>query len=182
MCVVVWQIMKINYYREWLYITHCLELNTNHPYLMHIFSVPLHHSWSFGVLLWEIFTLGSSPFPMVDPASISTLIRSGVRNPKPKLAPTDVYALMCACWEWDSRKRPAFSELRQWLESFERNLRPQRDNLIYSNLPTPTSSLSIFCRNGRFEEPRTLLQSGTSGIRSSLGSSTSTHYAEIKTA
>lgn len=139
--------------------------------------------WSFGVLLWEIFTFGSSPFPMVDPASISTLIRSGVRNPKPKFAPTYVYALMCACWEWDSRKRPSFSELRHWLESFERNLRPQCDDVINSNLPTPKSSLSIFCGDGRFEEPRTfLLRSGTGGIQSSLDSSASTHYAEIKTA
>ncbi|CAH8499122.1 unnamed protein product [Heterobilharzia americana] len=72
--------------------------------------------WSFGVLLWEIFTLGSTPFPNVDPKEVTNLILSGVRNQKPELASNEIYMIMCYCWEINPTKRLSFGELVNLLE------------------------------------------------------------------
>ncbi|CAH8840693.1 unnamed protein product [Trichobilharzia szidati] len=72
--------------------------------------------WSFGVLLWEIFTLGSTPFPNIEITEIVRLIPSGVRNPKPVLASNEIYELMCNCWKVKPAERLSFTELVGLLE------------------------------------------------------------------
>uniref|UniRef100_A0A5K4ETQ3 Tyrosine kinase n=1 Tax=Schistosoma mansoni TaxID=6183 RepID=A0A5K4ETQ3_SCHMA len=72
--------------------------------------------WSFGILLWEIFTLGSSPYPNINMTEIIQSIQSGVRNEKPLLASNTIYQIMCNCWQIDPKKRLSFSELVNLLE------------------------------------------------------------------
>lgn len=73
-------------------------------------------SWSFGILLWEIFTLGSSPYPNINVTGIIHSIQSGVRNEKPLLASNTIYQIMCNCWQFDPKERLSFSELVNLLE------------------------------------------------------------------
>lgn len=87
------------------------------------FSSTLHfflcRSWSFGVLLWEIFTLGGSPLQGIDPVTVASLVCSGRQNPKPELASREVYALMQACWSIRAAERPSFDELFNHLYQLE---------------------------------------------------------------
>ena len=43
-------------------------------------------SWSFGMLLWEIFTLGQWPYDRLEGSKLERAIKEGERPPKPELA------------------------------------------------------------------------------------------------
>lgn len=72
--------------------------------------------WSFGVVLWEIFSLSAVPYPgmRVDERFIHRL-ETGYRIPKPFYSSNDIYALMIECWKSDPRQRPAFHILAEAL-------------------------------------------------------------------
>ena len=40
--------------------------------------------WSFGVLMWEIVTLGSTPYPGMSGSEVMKRVREGVRLEKPE--------------------------------------------------------------------------------------------------
>ncbi|NWU98379.1 FLT3 kinase, partial [Upupa epops] len=70
--------------------------------------------WSYGILLWEIFSLGINPYPGIQvDTNFYKLIQSGFKMDRPYYATKDVYSVMQSCWALDSRKRPSFS----WLVS-----------------------------------------------------------------
>ncbi|NXI99242.1 FLT3 kinase, partial [Psophia crepitans] len=70
--------------------------------------------WSYGILLWEIFSLGVNPYPGIQvDRNFYKLIQSGFKMDRPYYATKDVYQVMQLCWALDSRKRPSFS----WLVS-----------------------------------------------------------------
>jgi serine/threonine protein kinase len=50
---------------------------------------PYRFSWSYGVLLYELFTLGKTPYPTVQPSDMLAYLESGQRLPKPEPLCTD---------------------------------------------------------------------------------------------
>ncbi|XP_069753941.1 LOW QUALITY PROTEIN: platelet-derived growth factor receptor beta-like [Narcine bancroftii] len=68
--------------------------------------------WSYGVLLWEIFTLGGPPYPELPVNDqFYNAIRHGYRMPKPHYATDEIYTIMKKCWNDEFEKRPSFSTL-----------------------------------------------------------------------
>nr|XP_020644300.1 receptor-type tyrosine-protein kinase FLT3 [Pogona vitticeps] len=68
--------------------------------------------WSFGILLWEIFSLGVNPYPgMQVDANFYKLIQRGFKMECPFYGTEEIYLVLCSCWALDSRKRPSFSQL-----------------------------------------------------------------------
>ncbi|CAF1065945.1 unnamed protein product, partial [Didymodactylos carnosus] len=72
--------------------------------------------WSFGILLYEIATYGSSPYPGVDLSDVYHLLETGCRMPSPEGCPADVYNLMQKCWRWKPEERPTFKEIHAELD------------------------------------------------------------------
>lgn len=74
--------------------------------------------WSYGILLWEIFSLGGTPYPgmMVD-SSFYNKIKSGYRMAKPDHATSEVYEIMVKCWNSEPEKRPSFYHLSEIVEN-----------------------------------------------------------------
>ncbi|XP_025108033.1 plexin-A2-like isoform X2 [Pomacea canaliculata] len=72
--------------------------------------------WSFGIVLWELFTRGITPYPDVDNAGILAHVTEGKRMKKPKQSPEAVYGMMLACWSQAPEDRPDFSQLLQQLQ------------------------------------------------------------------
>ncbi|XP_054724106.1 vascular endothelial growth factor receptor 1-like [Uloborus diversus] len=70
--------------------------------------------WSFGILLWELFTLGSNPYPGMEVnEDFFKKLKNGYRMEKPDLAPDKIYNLMKNCWVDDPNLRPDFSYLAE---------------------------------------------------------------------
>ncbi|XP_041050035.1 platelet-derived growth factor receptor beta-like [Carcharodon carcharias] len=72
--------------------------------------------WSYAVLLWEIFTLGGTPYPELPVNDqFYNAIRRGYRMPKPHYASDEIYQIMQKCWNDEFEKRPSFSNLVQYM-------------------------------------------------------------------
>uniref|UniRef100_A0A5F8GHI5 Vascular endothelial growth factor receptor 3 n=1 Tax=Monodelphis domestica TaxID=13616 RepID=A0A5F8GHI5_MONDO len=68
--------------------------------------------WSFGVLLWEIFSLGASPYPGVQiNEEFCQRLKDGTRMRAPEYATAEIRHIMLSCWSGDPKERPAFSDL-----------------------------------------------------------------------
>uniref|UniRef100_A0A182PAW5 Protein kinase domain-containing protein n=1 Tax=Anopheles epiroticus TaxID=199890 RepID=A0A182PAW5_9DIPT len=74
--------------------------------------------WSFGVLLWELFSLGSDPcWGMIPHGRLVDSFECVRRLPTPKHANEELYQLMRDCWKHDPQERPSFMELCYSLHS-----------------------------------------------------------------
>ncbi|GLH08363.1 Tyrosine kinase receptor Cad96Ca [Gryllus bimaculatus] len=71
--------------------------------------------WSFGVLLWEIVTLGSTPYPGLGAREVVRRVRAGGRLERPAHCRPQLYRVMARCWAADPQRRPDFSELKREL-------------------------------------------------------------------
>ncbi|XP_062376526.1 KIT proto-oncogene, receptor tyrosine kinase b [Sardina pilchardus] len=68
--------------------------------------------WSYGILLWEIFSLGNSPYPGIHVGvDFYRMIQDGFRMSEPEFAPSEIYEVMRCCWSTDPLKRPSFKKL-----------------------------------------------------------------------
>ncbi|XP_071806715.1 tyrosine kinase receptor Cad96Ca-like isoform X1 [Asterias amurensis] len=72
--------------------------------------------WSFGVLLWELVTLGSHPYPGMSSQKVISELQKGYRLPKPLHCGDDIYKIMMDCWKEKSSERPDFTKLHSKLD------------------------------------------------------------------
>ncbi|KAM8952873.1 vascular endothelial growth factor receptor kdr-like [Pelodytes ibericus] len=68
--------------------------------------------WSFGVLLWEIFSLGASPYPGVQiDEDFCCRLKEGTRMRSPEYCTPEIYQTMLDCWQGIPTDRPTFTDL-----------------------------------------------------------------------
>ncbi|XP_078402253.1 receptor-type tyrosine-protein kinase FLT3-like [Cetorhinus maximus] len=73
--------------------------------------------WSYGILLWEIFSLGVNPYPGIQvDTNFYKLIQSGFKMDQPFYATEEIYSVIQSCWALDPGKRLAFSDLASIFE------------------------------------------------------------------
>ncbi|XP_065640052.1 proto-oncogene tyrosine-protein kinase receptor Ret isoform X2 [Hydra vulgaris] len=72
--------------------------------------------WAYGIVLFEIVTLGGSPYPTVSDCELLPLLKSGFRMDRPKNCAQPMYDIMVKCWNEDPLQRPTFTELRKLFE------------------------------------------------------------------
>lgn len=80
--------------------------------------------WSFGIVLWELVTLGSQPYAGLDNHEVTPYLETGKRLSRPLRCPDDLYAIMYSCWLASPDDRPTFSIMVHKLEDYELRLRP----------------------------------------------------------
>ncbi|CAD6191188.1 unnamed protein product [Caenorhabditis auriculariae] len=70
-------------------------------------------SWSFGVLLYEMFTLGNQPYEdLLRPEEIIESIRKSRIPAHPKYASKQTYKIMQGCFQMFASRRPTFIQLK----------------------------------------------------------------------
>ncbi|XP_059372347.1 platelet-derived growth factor receptor beta-like [Carassius carassius] len=80
--------------------------------IFHNLYTTLSDVWSYGILLWEIFTLGGTPYPDLPMNELFySALKRGYRMAKPSYACEDIYEVMRKCWDEKYEKRPEFSFL-----------------------------------------------------------------------
>ncbi|UMM40373.1 hypothetical protein L5515_017033 [Caenorhabditis briggsae] len=73
--------------------------------------------WSYGITLYEIFTLGNRPYAQVPNEQLEEFLRSGMRNEQPEYCHDDLYALMKNCWHKSPDVRPNFNTCVHYLKA-----------------------------------------------------------------
>ncbi|XP_053672146.1 tyrosine-protein kinase receptor torso [Anopheles nili] len=75
--------------------------------------------WSYGILLYEICTLGSSPYPSISTNKLLRYLESGYRMERPKSCSEQLYDLMYSCWNLHPGERPTFSKIVYTVEMLQ---------------------------------------------------------------
>uniref|UniRef100_A0A3Q3IZM7 Proto-oncogene tyrosine-protein kinase receptor Ret n=1 Tax=Monopterus albus TaxID=43700 RepID=A0A3Q3IZM7_MONAL len=118
--------------------------------------------WSFGVLLWEIVTLGGNPYPGIAPERLFNLLKTGYRMERPENCSEEMYNLMLRCWKQEPDKRPTFSDISKELEKMMVKSRDYldlaastpADALLYDDALSEEDTPLVDCNNAPL--PRTL--------------------------
>ncbi|XP_030829013.1 tyrosine-protein kinase Fer isoform X3 [Strongylocentrotus purpuratus] len=79
--------------------------------------------WSFGILLWEIFSNGSTPYPGMTNNEAREKVQQGYRMPPPEITPEEVRILMDNCWKMVDEDRPRFKDAQTTLKRAYKTVR-----------------------------------------------------------
>ncbi|KAL9964183.1 hypothetical protein ACROYT_G027778 [Oculina patagonica] len=122
--------------------------------------------WSFGVLLYEIFTIGASPYPRMNGQQVVDLLKQEYRMPKPQHVDDKLYGIMMKCWQKDPYARPTFVDLRNELKEMENQHKrlinmEMYDEQLYANVEDLGGSTD--CINVLGEAPQGIPQGTPQG-------------------
>ncbi|XP_054568232.1 high affinity nerve growth factor receptor [Eptesicus fuscus] len=73
--------------------------------------------WSFGVLLWEIFTFGKQPWYQLSNSEAIECITQGRELERPRACPPEVYAIMQGCWQREPQQRHSIKDVHARLQA-----------------------------------------------------------------
>ncbi|XP_072453366.1 tyrosine-protein kinase Fer isoform X2 [Notamacropus eugenii] len=79
-------------------------------------------AWSFGILLWETFSLGVCPYPGMTNQHAREQVEQGYRMSAPQKCPEEIYKIMLRCWDYRPENRPKFSELQKELAAIKKKV------------------------------------------------------------
>lgn len=98
--------------------------------------------WSFAVLLWELFSLGDTPFARDSADEVEQKIREGAVLPQTLCCPGAMYGMMLSCWNTASNKRPTFDGMFPKMETMLEKLKESEAKLPHQNeVPQPSYSI-----------------------------------------
>ncbi|XP_032516846.2 proto-oncogene tyrosine-protein kinase ROS isoform X1 [Danaus plexippus] len=92
--------------------------------------------WAWGVLCWEVLSLGRQPYPARTNRQVLSFVRAGGTPDRPPNCPTVFYELLQKCWSYSSESRPSFRECLQVVVAL-RDRTPPREPLAATPHPPP---------------------------------------------
>eukprot|EP00055_Hartaetosiga_balthica_P018076 m.128166 g.128166 ORF g.128166 m.128166 type:complete len:1835 (+) comp9449_c2_seq8:177-5681(+) len=117
--------------------------------------------WSMGVLMYEVFVDGDTPYKGMTNEKVWVRVSEGYRLPRPALCPQELYDWVLYCWDAIPSKRPTFKELTIRLQRYlddvpltdlhSNSLRPQVADFFDTVTDTNTSFNTL---SGRKPSPQ----------------------------
>ncbi|XP_078620477.1 fibroblast growth factor receptor 3-like [Branchiostoma floridae x Branchiostoma japonicum] len=87
--------------------------------------------WSFGILLYEVVTLGGPPYPTIRNVEIlQCWLKQGWRMPRPEGCQYFLYECMKSCWREKPMDRPTFSQLKETFDKVLMKFYTQYDRVV----------------------------------------------------
>ncbi|XP_017564232.1 high affinity nerve growth factor receptor isoform X1 [Pygocentrus nattereri] len=77
--------------------------------------------WSFGVVLWEIFTYGKQPWYQLSNSEAIECITQGRELERPRTCPKEVHLLMQGCWQREPQQRLVIKDIYSRLVALVKN-------------------------------------------------------------
>ncbi|XP_050664331.1 putative inactive tyrosine-protein kinase Wsck [Leptidea sinapis] len=74
--------------------------------------------WSFGCLMWEVFTIGATPYGQTSSKDVAVRVLRGMRPSQPTYVGDELFQFCLQCWQIDPDERPNFAELHSKLTPF----------------------------------------------------------------
>jgi len=75
--------------------------------------------WSFGVLLWEIYSFGRVPYPRIPINDVVKYVEKNNKMEAPEGCPDSIYNIMLSAWNLSAVQRPTFNEIYYTLETLQ---------------------------------------------------------------
>ncbi|KAI1725499.1 protein tyrosine kinase domain-containing protein [Ditylenchus destructor] len=72
--------------------------------------------WSYGIVLWEIMTLGGTPYPSIAMPQLYNILKEGYRMEAPHNCPDEIYSVMVMCWQDKAEQRPQFKTIADYFD------------------------------------------------------------------
>ncbi|XP_067008140.1 muscle, skeletal receptor tyrosine-protein kinase [Anabrus simplex] len=94
--------------------------------------------WSYGVVLWEIFSLGRQPYYGHSNEEVMKLIVQGIMLSCPEDCPPLISELMRSCWKTEPRDRIRFPDIHSYLLKAQENA-----TAAASTLPRPPGGFPV---------------------------------------
>eukprot|EP00050_Salpingoeca_kvevrii_P001581 m.173501 g.173501 ORF g.173501 m.173501 type:complete len:571 (-) comp10408_c0_seq3:70-1782(-) len=75
--------------------------------------------WSFGVVIWEMYSLGAVPYGAMAALEAVRAVSDGYRLVRPEACPRDLFLIVRRCWALEPSERPSFHELEASLLEYQ---------------------------------------------------------------
>lgn len=89
--------------------------------------------WSYGILLWEVFSFGETPYQNKNRKEVEEEIRNLKYLEQPASCPGAVFSIMLSTWHKNSRQRPSMSEVIRKLDELY-------DDIVKVDMKKPSDS------------------------------------------
>eukprot|EP01117_Protostelium_nocturnum_P011237 TRINITY_DN407_c1_g2_i1.p1 TRINITY_DN407_c1_g2~~TRINITY_DN407_c1_g2_i1.p1 ORF type:complete len:1520 (+),score=556.57 TRINITY_DN407_c1_g2_i1:40-4599(+) len=74
-------------------------------------SSSLSDVWSYGICVWELFSLGETPYGANTNEQVVSMVAEGQRLEQPTRCPNLVFGIVKMCWAAEAKHRPSFSQI-----------------------------------------------------------------------
>ncbi|CAF4280605.1 unnamed protein product, partial [Adineta steineri] len=72
--------------------------------------------WSYGILLWEIFSYGRCPYPRIPADEVLINLKEGYRMEPPDGCPIEIGDIMRQAWHVNPERRASFNQILERLK------------------------------------------------------------------
>ncbi|XP_033761640.1 ephrin type-A receptor 4a-like [Pecten maximus] len=101
--------------------------------------------WSYGVIIWEIFSQGIKPYEEVAETEVEAAIKDGAKLNRPELCPDAYNGFIVTCMQRDPASRPTFTDIVDAFKSTEgSSTHPDHEDPEDSNMQPELEDSGIY--------------------------------------